>query len=308
MKVSSRGLIGTLIIHLLVLALLIFGGLTFPDPPPEEEGVMVNFGTDDTGFGFVEPKGDEANMGNPEPEVTEYIPEEVIQTSPPDPVYEETPPANNTQDIEEVVVKEDPKPTAEEIRKQQEDLDRINKQKEEARIKKIEKERIDREVKAEQQRLAEERKKQEAQAVIFNKMGQNTFGRQGVGEGEGSQGVKPGDGTNQGVVSGTPGANNYGDGSGLGDGTSFGLGGRKVLGQIPIPNVDNCNVTSRIIVRVEIQVDRSGNVLSASVLKATFADNCIWNVVVQAARETKFNADQSAAFKQTGWIEYTIEP
>jgi TonB family protein len=81
-----------------------------------------------------------------------------------------------------------------------------------------------------------------------------------------------------------------------------------VLGQIPIPNVDNCNVTSRIIVRVEIQVDRSGNVLSASVLKATFADNCIWNVVVQAARETKFNADQSAAFKQTGWIEYTIEP
>jgi hypothetical protein len=110
MKVSSRGLIGTLIIHLLVLALLIFGGLTFPDPPPEEEGVMVNFGTDDTGFGFVEPKGDEANMGNPEPEVTEYIPEEVIQTSPPDPVYEETPPANNTPDIEEVVVKEDPNP------------------------------------------------------------------------------------------------------------------------------------------------------------------------------------------------------
>jgi hypothetical protein len=31
--------------------------LTFPDPPPEEEGILVNFGTDDTGFGHFEPMG-----------------------------------------------------------------------------------------------------------------------------------------------------------------------------------------------------------------------------------------------------------
>jgi colicin import membrane protein len=308
MKVSRRGLIGTLIIHGLVLALLILGGLTFPDPPPEEDGIMVNFGTDDTGYGFVEPKGDEANQGNPEPEVTEYIPEEVVQNSPPDPVYEDTPPADNTQDVEEVVVKEDPKPTAEEIRQQQEKIERINKKKEEERLVRVEQERIDRVAEAERQRVEEERLKKEKQADKINKLGQNTFGRQGVGETEGSQGVKPGDGTNQGVVTGTPGATNYGDGSGLGDGASFGLGGRKVVGDLPKPNVEDCVVTSRIVVRVEIQVDRSGNVMSASVLKATFSDNCIWNVVIQAARETKFSSNQNAAFKQTGWIEYTIEP
>jgi outer membrane biosynthesis protein TonB len=142
----------------------------------------------------------------------------------------------------------------------------------------------------------------------LNNLGRNTFGRQGVGEENGSQGVDPGTGKNQGKVTGTPGASNYSDGSGLGDGASYGLGSRKAVGQIPKPNVDDCNVSSRIVVKVEIQVDRNGTVVSASVLSATFADNCIWNVVVQAARITKFTSDQNASFKQTGWIEYTIEP
>src|SRR6056297_155191 len=108
MRINRRGLIGTTIIHGLILALLILGGLTFPDPPPEEEGVLVNFGTDDSGFGTVEPIGDESNQGSPEPEVLENIPEEVAATPPPEPVVTESQPADQTQDVEEVVVKEDP--------------------------------------------------------------------------------------------------------------------------------------------------------------------------------------------------------
>jgi len=59
---------------------------------------------------------------------------------------------------------------------------------------------------------------------------------------------------------------------------------------------------------VEIQVDRDGNVVSANVSKATFADKCIWDRVIEAARNTKFVSDPNAAFKQKGLIKYTIEP
>lgn len=322
MNINRRGLFGTLFLHGLVLVLLILGGLTFPDPPPEEEGIMVNFGTDDTGFGFVEPKGDDTNAGNPELEIAQNVPEVVEETlpdpAPADPVYEEPAyeeplPADNTQDVEETPIKEDPKPSAEEIRKQQEEIDRINREKEAERIKKIEEDRIRKEEeaerikKAEEERIRkeEERARQEKADKISN-MGQGAFGQQGVGEEDGSEGVNPGSGTNQGVTTGSPGAPNYGDGQGLGD-KDWGLDGRNVLNKIT-PNLDNCSVTSRIVITVEIKVDQLGIVKSASVTKSTFTDNCINEAVLAAARRTKFNNDPNAAFQQTGWIKYTIEP
>ncbi len=312
MKINRRGLFGTLFTHGLILALLILGGLTFPDPPPEEEGILVNFGTDDTGFGFIEPKGDESNAGDPELEIAQAVPElieeSVADPAPADPVYEEATPVDNTQDVEETPIKEDPKPTAEEIRKQQIETERIRKEQEDERIRIEEENRIRREEEAERIRLAEiERVKQEKIDRLDN-MGKNTFGRQGVDVDDGSEGINPGTGTNQGVTTGTPDATNYGDGSGLGDGISFGLGSRKVVGTVPIPDVDNCEVTSRITVKVEIQVDRSGNVIVATVLTSTFSDKCIYDAVVAAARKTKFNNDPNAAYKQTGWIKYTIQP
>jgi hypothetical protein len=308
MRINRRGLLGTITIHGLLLALLILGGLTFPDPPPEEEGVLVNFGTDDTGFGAIEPQGDEANQGTPEPQVTEEVIEETPAYTPPPPAVREPAPADNTQDVEEAKVKEDPQPSAEEIAQQRAEAERIRKEQEAERIRRAEEERIRQEQLAEQRRIEEERRKQEEQANRINNLGRNTFGRQGVGEQDGSEGVSPGPGTNQGTTTGSPGAPNYGDGSGLGNGPTYGLGSRKAVGQLPLPDVANCSVTSRIVVEVEIQVDRNGNVVGASVKSATFADNCIWNTVLEAARKTKFTSDQDAAFKQTGWIKYTIEP
>jgi colicin import membrane protein len=341
MKVNRRGLFGTIFMHGLVLALLILGGLTFPDPPPEEEGILVNFGTDDTGFGFIEPKGDESNAGNPEPQVAQAIPESVEESipddpAPSDPVYEEAAVEDNsveeaviednTQDVEETPIKEDPKPTAEEIRKeqekirkQQEEADRIKKEKEDERIRnveedrlrKVEEERIKKEQEAERLRVAEAariaQEKQET-ANRLNNMGKNTFGNPGVGTEEGSEGINPGAGNNQGVLTGQADAPNYGEGRGLGDGgDSFGLTGRNAVNK-GTPDVDKCEVTSRIIVTVEIQVDRQGNVILASVLTSTFSEKCIYEAVVAAARKTKFNSDTNASFKQKGWIRYTIEP
>ncbi len=120
MKLKRRGLIGTIVYHTLLILLLVFAGLTFPDPPPEESGILVNFGTDDSGFGAFEPKGDDEQAGDPEEPVVEEA-EEVIEEAvetPPEPVYTppEPTPVDQTQDVEEVKVKEKPKPDPEEIR------------------------------------------------------------------------------------------------------------------------------------------------------------------------------------------------
>ncbi len=309
MKLNRRGLIATIVYHTLLILLLVFAGLTFPDPPPEEAGILVNFGTDDSGFGDFEPKGDDQQAGEPEEPVVveaEEIPEEIVAPIP-EPVYTppEPTPVDQTQDVEEVKVKEEPKPTPEELQRKREEQERIQQERiEKERIEKerVEQERIEREKREEEERI--EREKQ-AQAERINNLGKNAFGKQGVGETDGPQGVKEGT-DSQGDPNGSPDAELYDTGKGLGDGISFGLGSRS--GNIPKPDLSGCEVTSKIEIIVDIQVDKSGKVISASIQKATFTDNCINDMVIQAAKRSQFSSDESATFRQTGWIKYIIVP
>ena len=310
MKLKRRGLIATIVYHALLLLLLVFAGLTFPDPPPEEEGILVNFGTDEFGLGDFEPMGDDQQAGNPDEEVSrsqepieeeeEYV-EPVEETreayTPPDPVE-----VDQTQDVEETKVIEKPKPTAEELERQrQQELERQRQQ--ELERQRIEQERIERETREEQERIERER---QAQAERLNNLGRDAFGNQGVGETEGSEGITQGSG-NQGDPNGSPDADNYGTGGGLGDGISFGgLGSRR--GSVPKPNLEGCEVTQRIEIRVDIRVNRNGDVVIASVGEATYQDNCIWKMVVEAAKKSKFSANQNAEYQQEGWIKYIILP
>jgi len=308
MKLKRRGLIATIVYHALLLLLLVFAGLTFPDPPPEEEGILVNFGTDETGLGDFEPMGDDQQAGDPEQEITqaaEEVSEEYVE-----PVEESTPaytppdptPIDQTQDVEEVKVKEKPKPTAEEIERQrQAELERQRVA--ELERQRIEQERIEREKREEQERIQRE---QQARAEQLNNMGRDAFGRQGVGDTEGSEGITQGSG-NQGVTNGSPDADRYDTGGGLGNGISFGgLGSR--TGSLPKPNMAGCDITQKIEVKVEIQVDREGRVVAAIVQSATYQNKCIWDMVVEAAKKSRFSADQSANYRQTGWIRYIIVP
>ena len=311
---NRKGLIATIIYHTLLLLLLVFAGLTFPDPPPGEEGILVNFGTDDMGFGQFEPMGDDQQAGDPDlpvvdevqevvEDMAEPLPEPVETYTPPDPT-----PVDNTQDVEETKVKEDPKPTPEELQRQREEKERIERERQEQqRIERerLEQERIERERREEEERIERERQQQ---AERLDNLGKNAFGNQGVGETDGSQGVTEGTG-NQGDINGSPDADRYGTGGGLGDGISFGgLGSRRAMGSLPKPNMAGCEVTQKIEVKVEIQVDRDGKVISAIVQSATYQDNCIWTMVVEAAKKSRFSVDQNANYRQTGWIRYIIVP
>lgn len=150
-----------------------------------------------------------------------------------------------------------------------------------------------------------ERERQD-QAERLNSMGRDAFGNQGVGETEGSEGITQGGG-NQGDPIGSPEADNYGTGGGLGDGISYGgLGSRR--GNVPKPNLSGCDITQKMEITVDIQVDRNGNVISATVGSATYQDKCIWDMVVEAAKRSKFSADEGSSYRQSGWIKYIIVP
>jgi outer membrane biosynthesis protein TonB len=287
MKLNRRGLFATVIYHALLLLLLVFAGLTYLVPPPGEEGILVNFGTDNEGFGPSEPMADDQQANAAEEvneEAVEEVDEPVSQPVEPDPS-----PVDNTQDVEETKVKEKPQPTPEEREKRRLEAERI------------ERERIERE---EQERIERERQQQ---AERLNNLGKSAFGNQGSGQTEGSEGQTEGTG-NQGDINGSPDADRYGTGGGLGDGISFGgLGSRRAVG-LPEPDLSECEVTSKIEVTVEIQVDRDGNVVSSFVKTATYQDPCIDKTVLIAASKSKFSVDPAADYRQTGWIKYIIEP
>jgi colicin import membrane protein len=256
----------------------------------------------------VEPAGDDQQAGDPELPVVEESREnkeeeaepvrEVAETvTPPDPK-----PVVQTQDVEETRVKEVPGPTPEELEQQrQAELERQRQA--ELERQRLEQERIERERREEQERIERERQQQ---AERINNLGRNAFGRQGEGTAEGSEGITEGNG-NQGVTNGTPGADRYDTGGGLGNGISFGgLGSRR--GSLPKPDLSGCDVTQKIEVTVDIQVDRDGRVVSANVKSGTYQDKCIWDMVVAAARASSFTPDQNADYMQTGWIKYIIVP
>ena len=71
MKSKRKGIIGTILFHAFLLVAFLFMGLTYQDPPPSEEGISINFGFIDEGFGEIEPKDAE--------EVTEIVEEEIIE-------------------------------------------------------------------------------------------------------------------------------------------------------------------------------------------------------------------------------------
>jgi len=72
--------VGTTIIHVIVLALLLILGFSVPPPPEIEEGLLVNFGTDEYGSGLIEPSPPavQEEISPPPPENAEQNPDEDV--------------------------------------------------------------------------------------------------------------------------------------------------------------------------------------------------------------------------------------
>jgi outer membrane biosynthesis protein TonB len=135
----------------------------------------------------------------------------------------------------------------------------------------------------------------DALSSIIN--GPKNDGKTEGGEGPDSSGGDKGD------PNGDPNASSYyGTGKGLDGDGNYQLGGRKALNKQKYQQ--DCNEAGTVVVSIE--VDRNGNVISATpgVRGTTNNSRCLLEPAKRAALATKFNADSNAPAKQIGKIVY----
>ena len=278
-KERKQGLIISALAHLLLALLIIFVTFRVKIPEPVEEGLLVNFGFDETGSGLFEPAPEPVAPPPPPPTQGDAGAEEALLT----------------QDFEEAVEVEKKEPSPEELRRQADArAAEIKRQLEaEAERKRIEQEE------------AEKRKKEEEQRRIDqqNARARGAFSNAGnVGTSGQSQGEAGGQG-NQGVRTGSPDAPNYGPGGGQGtDGISFDLGGRKALSLFKPPY----DIQKDGIVVVAVTVDRDGRVTDATpgIKGSTTLDENLLKLAKEAALKTRFESKNDAPIIQKGTITY----
>ena len=318
----KNGIIGTIIFHVIVLLLLIFLGFFTPLPLPGEEGILVNFGTSDNGFGDIEPSPAESEAAPVEPvqqEEKEVTPPPPAVTNPPKPQpkpvaakevamtqdYEKTAALDAAENKKRVEEKKRRDLMEEERREQAREAERI-KAAEAEKIRKAEAEKL---AKAEAERKAKEEQQRKINEINSRAQGAfastgNGAGGKGTGEGK-SQGVTY-PGGNQGVPTGDPNSNNYGDGGSgngsKGTGPSFSLSGR-TASSLPKPNYPG---EDQGMVVVKITVDKNGNVTAAEpgAKGTTIMNEKFWAEAKQAALKAKFNTDNNAQAYQQGTISY----
>ena len=113
-KNKRKGIIGTLLFHVLLIVAFLFMGLTYQIPPPAEEGISINFGYVDEGMSEEEPE-DVAEI--PEPVQEEIVEEQsaaeeevVTQETEEAPIVEKTEQKKKEPEPEKQEVIEEKKP------------------------------------------------------------------------------------------------------------------------------------------------------------------------------------------------------
>ncbi len=289
---EQKGKIAGGISFLLLVALLLLPIMYYQNPPPGQEGILVNLGLPDMG------QGDD-NAGPSAPAAEE---EPAYQPEPePEPVPEPTPPtrAEPQPQEREVVKTEDPEQAAMERRREQERREREDaerqRQQEEARQRQ-QQEEARRKAEAEAKRRADEEARRKAEA---DRLKGELGGLFGNGKGKGNTG-KPG---NQGDPDGDPNADRL-EGISTGSGrVGGGLGGRGILASPAVQ--ENSQVQGAVV--VELCVGADGSVVSANFTQrgSTTTDSRLVNAAVNNAKRWRFSA--GTVDKQCGTITYNFK-
>ena len=270
------GIVGALLVHAVIIALLILVGFTLPEPS-EEDGIPVMLGEVPDALGAADPSLVKVDV----------MPEEV---APPAPQPQETVEQEIiTQETEETVaIKPKAEPKKKEVVKKPEKTEA--EKAEEARKlaeAKAERERKEAEARAERERKAAEEAARKRVAGAFGKGAQ--MGDKGDTKGEGIQGSPTGNA----ATGATTGTGGYG---------TFNLGGRSIgEGGLPRP-VYNVQDEGRVV--VTITVNPAGHVIATSINRQTNTVNpALRKAAEDAARKARFNA-VSGLNNQTGTITY----
>jgi colicin import membrane protein len=296
-SVKGKGLLGTTLVHLGLFLLLLLVTFSVPVPHEDGEGILVNFGTGETGLGDIEP--------SPPPGIK-------VTAPPPLPVQKKTSPQAAaatekkskaesliTQDNEEAPAVKKADPVAEKKKREKIEADKkIKEQLDAERAAKLQEEIERKKIEAEQQHYAD----------IMNRTKNALANSKNSGTSSTSEGIAGGTG-NQGDPRGSVDSKVRGEGGGLGTsgtgtGISFQLQGRGFQ-KLPPPKYDYQG-EGRVV--VEVSVDRSGKVVLATpgIKGSTTLDEYLLKVAKEAAMEASFNAKPDAPPVQKGTITYNF--
>ena len=287
-KNKITGLVGTLVLHTILLILLFLIAIRTPKAQ-EEGGVPVMLGEVPASQGNADPYTlTDVDIWE-EPE----IPMEVAQ---PEPVLEiETKTEKITQEEEPTVAV----PKKEEKPKPKPKKETVKKQPVKAKEQPVKpKEKTEAEKKAEAERLAAEKKKAEEKAAA-----EAAAKRVAGAFGKGTQIGNKGTGTTGSGIEGSPTGNAAeGKSTGVGGYGTFDLNGRSLgSGGLPRP-IYNVQDEGRVV--VTITVNPAGEVISTSINKRTNTVNAaLRKAAEEAARKARFNSVDGVN-NQTGTITY----
>ncbi|MCW5920837.1 MAG: hypothetical protein KIS77_00690 [Saprospiraceae bacterium] len=304
----TKAILTSLLVHLGMLALLMFYKFSVPEKAIEPPPVYINIDMSNWGGG-----GDNAAQGQPdrgrnstsapagdptdvaEPALPAKVPPAEPKPTPPTP----TPPAKTEPPVNTPTT-EDPNVAA--LRRQQQE-EAKRKQEEQDRLAAIERERI----KKEQEAAAAKAREEQARRDRIKNSGLGTGGTgagSGSGGNAGNQGIPGGTGSNPfGQSPGSGGGSGGGIGTGTGGSVGGGLGGRKVLTLAKADYDSNKQGT----VRVRVCVNSDGTVVEADPTQSgsTTTDATLRSAARAAALKSRFAAEPGAEV-QCGWIEYNF--
>lgn len=254
-KNKVYGAIATGIYVVAWVLLFLFVSFQVGTPLDQSEGILINFGTTETGFGENDlAVSDEfADAAEASQAASEQTPVEQLTQD-----FEEAPPVS--------VKPEEKKPTPTETEKP----------------KPVEETPV-------------ETPREVNQKALFPGRTQNsTSTSEGTATGQGNQGNPAGDPTGS------------HDGSGQGtSGNSYDLTGRSLIGTLPVPAY-TVREEGRVI--IEIHVDQQGKVTRTSFRSrgSTTTNATLVSAAERAAKQARFNVDETAPFPQVGTITYNF--
>lgn len=269
-----QGIIGTVVVHLIIL-LILFVVTLHAATPDEESGVPVMLGSAELSQGDADP------YTLTEVDVLDELQPE---TAPADPSVE-TPSEQEmlTQDLEETVAM---KPQKKPVKPKTEVKTPPKKQPEQPK----QPTKTPEQIAAEKRAAAEKAAAEEAAKKIAGAFGKgSSMGNRGTGT------------TGSGVQGSPTGNSNTGKSAGVGGVGSWDLNGRSLTGSLPIP-VYNVQDEGRVV--VTIVVNPSGRVISTSINKRTnTVSTALRRAAEEAARKARFNVTDGVN-NQTGTITY----
>jgi len=255
----------TVIIHMILILLLFYVGLSYLDPPLEN-GIAINFGTMDTGSGKIQPSK-KVNTA-PKPKVVPLVVKETSEAK------------------EDVITQETMEAPV------------INKEENNEEVKEVET-IAEKEIQGQELEKKIDTKPDKTTTDILSSLinGPKSEGEDEAGQGSDEIGGDKGD------SKGTLNAKSYyGTGKSLDGDGNYLLGGRKALNKKKI--LQDCNEAGIVVVSIEVDRAGNVIDATPGVRGTTNNSKCLLDPAKRAALATKFNKDGKAPFKQIGKIIY----